>query len=79
MHVGTYEMSKLSLFSSQKCIIYYIFPYVYHHMFAFFFSPITNSTHLPILQPPPPSPPTQPHTQTHLGISGLVAVSCAKV
>ena len=46
-------------------------------MFAFF--AITDSTHLPILHHPPFSPNTTAHTDIILGISGLVAVSPAKV
>lgn len=54
-----------------------LFPYVYHHMFAFFCH--YKPTHLPILHHPPFSPNTTAHTDIILSISGLVAVSPAKV
>ena len=74
---------KLSLFSSQKCIIYYISLCLSPHV-CFFFSHYKFYTFASPPTPPPPHPPnpfspTQPHRHRHiLGISGLVAVSRAK-
>ena len=68
---------KLNLFPSQKCIIYYN----YFLMFitaCLLFLPLQTHT---FAYPPPPlfSPNTTAHTDIILGISGLVAVSPAKV